>query len=452
MDINPTLRPSMQSIRRRSFLQFSLALPFAYANSATTSLANELPKSFGTAKRCILLWLDGGPSHLEMWDPKKDVPIEVRGPFNSIPTTIPGIHFSENLERCAALADQLTIIRSMTSPLGEHGLANQYALTGYLPSPNLIYPSLGSITAHQSHASTPIENPSLYSNLPTNHSNRLPPYVGIPEPRTGLGAGFLGPHSEPFWVNGDPAQPTFQIRDLDTPNGFDPNRIARRRNMLEQLEKSNHTNNSNLQAAFELVEDAQAKQAFDLHQESPKTREMYGPRSFGQSCLLARRLIEHNVRFVSVVQPGWDTHENLSVSLRDGYSGAKVGVGLIPTFDQTTSALINDLQERGLLDETLVIAMGEFGRTPKLNTRGGRDHWPRVYSVMLCGGGLPKGLVLGKSDNIGEQPDANPVTPADLIHTLLIRLGVDPASILVTPDDRPIPINQHGKPIDTLLT
>lgn len=451
MNNNPTLQPSLQSFQRRSLLQFSLALPFAYANSATTSQAKEVPKSFGTAKRCILLWLDGGPSHLEMWDPKKEVPVEVRGPFNSIPTTIPGIHFSENLQRCAAIANRMTIIRSMTSPLGEHGLANQYALTGYLPSPNLIYPSLGSITAHQSHSSTLTEKPSPNSNQSTNQSNRLPPYIGIPEPRTGLGAGFLGPHSEPFWVNGDPAQPSFQIRDLSTPIGFAPNRIARRRNMLEQLDKSNHANNSNLQAAFELVEDVQAKQAFDLHLESPNTREKYGPRTFGQSCLLARRLIEHDVRFVSVIQPGWDTHENLSVSLRDGYSGAKVGVGLIPTFDQATSALIDDLQERGLLDETLVIAMGEFGRTPKLNTRGGRDHWPRVYSVMLCGGGLPKGLVFGKSDNIGEQPDDNPVTPADLIHTLLIRLGVDPASILSTPDARPIPINQHGKPIDALL-
>ncbi len=452
MNFSQLLRPNLQAFHRRHLLQFSLALPFASVTPKAFSSASEPPKAFGTAKRCILLWLDGGPSHLEMWDPKQDVPIEVRGPFASIPTSVPGTHFSEHLERCAKIADRMTIIRSMTSPLGEHGLANQYALTGYLPSPNLIYPSLGSIAAYQSQVSSQNRNQSQ-TNAPTVlPQSRLPSYIGIPEPRTGLGAGFLGSNSEPFWIGSDPAQPSFQIRDLSPPSDFARNRITRRRKMLEELRKFDHSDNTSLNAAFELVEDIQAKQAFELQLETQKTRERYGPRTFGQSCLLARRLIEHDVRFVSVIQPGWDTHENLSVSLRDGYSGAKVGVGLIPTFDQATSALIEDLQERGLLEETLVIAMGEFGRTPKLNTRGGRDHWPRVYSVMLCGGGLPQGLVFGQSDRIGEQPSSNPVTPADLIHTLLIRLGIDPASVLSTPDARPIPINQHGKPIDALLT
>jgi len=203
--------------------------------------------------------------------------------------------------------------------------------------------------------------------------------------------------------------------------------------------------------ALSLVVSGKAREAFDLSQESEVLKDAYGRNTFGQSCLLARRLVEQQVPFVTVVQPGWDTHENMIVPLREGYSGAKIGVGLIPTFDQAVSALIEDLSDQGLLDQTLVIAMGEFGRTPKVNTRGGRDHWPRVYSVMLCGGGLPQGIVLGSSDRIGESPRDNPITPSDLIRTLLIRLGIEPDRMLVTPDGRPIPINQHGKPIDALL-
>ncbi|MCE2752705.1 MAG: DUF1501 domain-containing protein [Pirellula sp.] len=372
--------------------------------------------SFGTAKSCILLWLDGGPSHLETFDPKIDVPREVQGPLGTTPTRIPGVHFSGELERCAKLADEMTIIRSMTSPLGEHGLANQYALSGYLPSPNVQYPSFGSIASHQ---------------------------------RALDWKGFLGVGDEPFWVHSDPGSPSFQVRDLEIHPSLDPTRLERRREMLDRLQDSRK--GSGFRGAFEWILSPQAKRAFDLKQESDATRERYGLRSFGQSCLLARRLVEQRVPFVTVVQPGWDTHENMVVPLRDGFAGAKVGVGLIPTFDQAASALIEDLRQGGLLDETMVIAMGEFGRTPKVNTRGGRDHWPRVYSVMLCGGGLPRGVVYGSSDRIGESPIDHPTSPSDLVHTLLIRLGVRPDQTLMTPEGRPIRVNQHGRPIDALL-
>jgi hypothetical protein len=369
-----------------------------------------------------------------MFDPKIDVPREVQGPLGTVATNVPGVHFSQELQRCAKLADRMTIIRSMTSPLGEHGLANQYALTGYLPSPNLQYPSLGSLATHERRE---------------QWKDSLPRHIGIPEPRAGLGAGFLGSDDEPFWVKGDPGNPKFQVRDLDIHPTLDPNRLQRRREMLDQLQ-SRETQGA-YRGAFDLITSPQARQAFDLKEESDQTKQRYGLRSFGQSCLLARRLVERHVPFVTVVQPGWDTHENMIVPLRDGFAGATVGVGLIPTFDQAVSALIEDLSQSGLLDDTLVIAMGEFGRTPKVNTRAGRDHWPRVYSVMLCGGGLPQGLVYGSSDRIGESPRDNPTTPSDLIRTLLIRLGVDPDQTLTTPDGRPIPINQHGKPIDALL-
>jgi hypothetical protein len=328
----------------------------------------------------------------------------------------------------------MTIIRSMTSPLGEHGLANQYALSGYLPSPNVQYPSFASLASHQ---------------RALDWKNPLPRSIGIPEPRIGHGAGFLGAGDEPFWVHSDPGSPSFQVRDLEIHPSLDPTRLERRREMLGRLQDSHK--GPGFQGAFEWILSPQAKRAFDLKQESDATKERYGLRSFGQSCLLARRLVEQRVPFVTVVQPGWDTHENMVVPLRDGFAGAKVGVGLIPTFDQAASALIEDLRQRGLLDETLVIAMGEFGRTPKVNTRGGRDHWPRVYSVMLCGGGLPRGLVYGSSDRIGESPMDHPTTPSDLVHTLLVRLGVRPDQTLLTPEGRPIRVNQHGRPIDALL-
>ncbi|MEI6524515.1 MAG: DUF1501 domain-containing protein [Planctomycetota bacterium] len=431
---NPSIRST-----RRSFLRIGSVAPWCLTAALNPEQIVQAYRAsnkvaFGSAKSCILLWLDGGPSHLETFDPKIDVPREVQGPLGTVATSIPGVHFSQELQRCAKLADRMTIIRSMTSPLGEHGLANQYALTGYLPSPNLQYPSLGSLATHERRE---------------RWKDSLPVHIGIPEPRAGLGAGFLGSDDEPFWVNGDPGNPKFQVRDLDIHPTLDPNRLQRRREMLDQLQ-SKETQGT-YRGAFDLITSPQARQAFDLKEESDQTKQRYGLRSFGQSCLLARRLVERHVPFVTVVQPGWDTHENMIVPLRDGFAGATVGVGLIPTFDQAVSALIEDLSQSGLLDDTLVIAMGEFGRTPKVNTRAGRDHWPRVYSVMLCGGGLPQGLVYGSSDRIGESPRDNPTTPSDLIRTLLIRLGVDPDQTLTTPDGRPIPINQHGKPIDALL-
>ncbi|MFN6302973.1 MAG: DUF1501 domain-containing protein [Planctomycetota bacterium] len=424
---------------RRSFLRIASVAPWCATGAnglARNPQASPLLKTaaFGTAKSCVLLWLDGGPSHLETFDPKIDVPREVQGPLGTVATSLPGVHFSQELRRCAKLADRMTIVRSMTSPLGEHGLANQYALTGYLPSPNLQYPSLGSLAAYDRRDSW---------------KDPLPRYVGIPEPQAALGSGFLGSSEEPFWIHSDPGSPSFKVRDLEFYPTLDPSRLERRRQMLEELQGVG--SKGAYDSAFDLITSEQAKEVFDLNRETQESKERYGLRSFGQSCLLARRLIERKVPFVTVVQPGWDTHENMVVPLRDGYSGAKVGVGLIPTFDQAVSALIEDLSQRGLLDETLVIAMGEFGRTPKVNTRGGRDHWPRVYSVMLCGGGLPQGFVYGSSDRIGESPRDNPTSPADLIRTVLIRLGVDPDIVLRTPDGRPIPINQHGKPIDALL-
>ncbi|TVP96294.1 MAG: DUF1501 domain-containing protein [Planctomycetaceae bacterium] len=393
----------------------------------------------GRAKSCILLWLDGGPSHLETFDLKPMAPAEVRGPFRPIATSVSGMQLCELLPETAKLAGKLAIIRSMTSPLGEHGLANHYLLTGYHPSPVLRYPSYGSVLSHT--------RPGR---------SILPPYVAIPE-SLGAGAGFLGSECEPFVAGGDPAKPDFRVRDLDFFPEVDAARLGRRREYLEAfdqvqagLETAAPDADSEFDRAYRLVTSGQAKRAFDLSLEPEAVRARYGPRTFGQSCLLARRLVEAGVPFVSVSHTGWDTHEGLELSLKSGYSGAKIGVGLIPTFDLGFSALLSDLSERGLLDETLVIAMGEFGRTPKINTRGGRDHWPRVFSVVLAGGGVPGGQVIGASDRMGESPLDNPVTPNDLAHTLYTLLGVDPDRELQTADGRPVPVNQGGRLIREL--
>ncbi len=436
----PTSTPRCDGVTRRDALRvgsltaLGLTLPGLFrlrAGDATT------PR----AKSCILLWLDGGPSHLETFDLKPDAPSEVRGPFEPIPTAVPGIHVCELLPNVARIADKIAVVRSMTSPLGEHGLANHYLMTGYKPSPVLDYPSYGAVVSH------------TRGGRPT-----LPAYVAVPDDRPTAGAGFLGAANRPFAVGGDPAKPDFRVRDLDFYPGLTAGRVERRRTFVAQLDQLQRATESDppaadaeFEQAYRLVASPEAKRAFDLSDEKPAVRARYGPRTLGQSCLLARRLVERGVGFVTVTNTGWDTHGDLVLRLKDGYAGAKVGVGLIPTFDLAFAALVGDLAERGLLDETLVVAMGEFGRTPKVNAQGGRDHWPRAFSVALAGGGIAGGQVVGASDRVGESPSDRPVTPADLARTIYTLLGVDPDRELHTADGRPVPVNQGGTIVRELL-
>jgi hypothetical protein len=241
----------------------------------------------------------------------------------------------------------------------------------------------------------------------------------------------------------------------------DESRLQRRREFVRAFDQARKVQSEGPNAlagselAFEqacrILLSQEATQAFDLTMEPEAVRARYGPRMFGQSCLLARRLVERGVPFVTVTNTGWDTHDSLVLPLKEGFAGAKVGVGLIPVFDAAFSALLSDLSERGLLAETLVIAMGEFGRTPKLNPRGGRDHWPRVFSVVLAGAGIPGGQVIGASDRIGESPDDNPITPNDLAASIYSLLGIDPAHELMTADGRPVRVNDGGRLIRQLL-
>lgn len=433
--------PRRNIVKAGVLTALGLSLPDLMRHSRmAAAFSNSQPVR--TAKSCILLWLDGGPSHLETFDLKPDAPAEVRGPFQPIGTSVPGISICELLPETAKLTLHLTLIRSMTSPLGEHGIANHYLLTGYKPTPALQYPGFGSVVSHV-----------------RSNQTALPSYVAIPEARA-AGSGFLGEAFAPFETKGDPSRADFRVRDLELYPDIDEARLLRRRDFLRQFERqqkaieqsaSVQPASTDLDQAFRMITSNEAKQAFDVSQEPEETRAKYGPRMFGQSCLLARRLVERGVPFVTVTNTGWDTHEGLVTQLKLGYSGAKVGVGLVPTFDLGFSALIADLEDRGLLDETLVVAMGEFGRTPKLNTRGGRDHWPRVFSVVLAGGGVRGGQVIGSSDRVGESPNDNPVTPADLAYSIYSLLGIDPQRELRTSDGRPIPINQGGQMIRGLV-
>lgn len=400
-----------------------------------------------TAKSCVLIWLDGGPSHLETFDVKPDAPKEVRGPLESIATSVAGIRISECLPRTATILDKVAIIRSMTSPLGEHNFGTHYLMTGYKPTPVLEYPTFGAVVAHT-----------------RNASNVLPPHIAVPEFRVGggrmTGGGYLPAATRPFSVGGDPAKSDFQVRNLDFYRGLNVTRLDRRRQFVNALNDfgdgqeraTSASTDSDLDRAYQLVTSADAKAAFNLSDEPRKVRQRYGSKSIGQSCLLARRLVERGVPFVTVNNRGWDTHDNLYTRLKEGYTGAKVGVGLIPSLDLALAALIEDLEERSMLDETLIVVMGEFGRTPKLNVSGGRDHWPRVFSTLLAGGGVSGGQVIGSSDSVGESPKDRPVTPSDLAATIYSLLGINPKTELHTSDGRPVRVTPHEATVISELT
>ncbi len=410
----------------------------ATAGDATASDTAAKGSRTSRAKSCVLIWLDGGPSHLESFDLKPDAPAEVRGPLQPIATKLPGVHVSECLPQTAKILDRLAIIRSMTSPLGEHNFGTHYMMTGYKPTPVLEYPAYGAVLSQ------------LRGDADDSSTSVLPPNIGVPEFRVGggkfSGGGYLPAQTRPFSVGGDPAKPDFKVRDLNIGQGLDLTRLDRRRNFTRQFDRLSRTLDQtphadpDLERAFRLIASPQAQQAFRLEDEPRQVRQRYGGRTIGQCCLLARRLLERGVSFVTVNHRGWDTHNNLYTRLKEGYTGAKTPVGLLPSLDLALAALVGDLEQRSMLDETLIVVMGEFGRTPKLNTQGGRDHWPRVFSVALAGGGVQGGQVIGSSDAIGESPRDRPVTPSDLAATIYTLLGIDPKQELHTSDGRPVRI------------
>lgn len=386
-----------------------------------------------TADHCILIWLNGGLSHLDSFDPKPDAPREIRGDFETIATSLDGIRVAEPMPRLAERLDRTALVRSVTSPEGNHDRATHYMLTGWRPSPSLVYPSFGAVTARES-----------------DRAEALPNYIAIPaEIEYGGGAGYLSAAFEPFEVFSDPADPAFAVRDL-VPT-VDGERFARRRRLLDELGRlgpafeRDAARDANVAQAFRLLESPEARAVFDLGREPERVRGRYGRYSIGQSCLLARRLVEAGVRFVTIDDPGWDMHADLYRLL------AGMHPGKLPEMDMAVGALLDDLEDRGLLERTLVVVSTDFGRTPKFNSIGGRDHWPRATSILLAGGGIRRGVVHGSTDRFGELPDEDPVTPADVAATIYRCLGIDVETEYRTSRGRPVRILKDGRAIDGIL-
>ncbi len=385
---------------------------------------------------CILLWMGGGPSQLDTFDPKPDAPQEIRGSFGTVPTNLKGIRISEHLPKLAKQLDKYSILRSVTSPDGTHETATHYLLTGYPFNPAVEMPAYGSVIGREKGFQNGMPPYALMGGLPFGHGH----------------AGYMGSVYNPFNINGDPSSKDFSVQDVTPPNGVDVLRMDRRRLMREALDnwqKDKETASSSTKSmdefyarAFDLVTSPVAKKAFNLNEESDKMRDSYGRTHFGQSCLLARRLVEAGVRCITINYGGWDTHTDNFNSLKNG---------LLPPLDSGYSALLSDLHDRGMLDSTLVVWMGEFGRTPRVNGAAGRDHWPGAISVCMGGGGVKTGQVIGSTNERSEFPKERPIRVEDVSATIYKAMGINFEKEYMSPQQRPFKINYDGTPISELI-
>lgn len=427
-------------VRAGSLGVFGLGLSSILGSSASTAQPRK-------AKACILLFMWGGPSQLDTWDPKPDAPDEVRGEFGTIATVTPGLRISEHFPKLSTRTDKLAVIRSMVHTDVAHLSSVHHLMTGRLaPRPN-------------SDADAPSRNDTPHVGSMLDHLHPLPSgvpgFVSLPwtvsHPAApggvapGQHAGWLGAGFDPFLVSGDPNSPTFKLAGL----GQQSDRTDGRAQLLSQLDRrvSDIGYSSAQQKAMHLLSAPDVQKAFDLNSEPPKTRDRYGRTTHGQCCLMARRLVEAGVRLVCVNWPNdgqnfWDTHGNNFHQLKNR---------LMPSTDAGFSALLDDLSERGMLDETLVLWVGEFGRTPKINrANAGREHWAKCYSAVLAGGGVKGGQIYGASDRIGGEPAEKPVSPADLTATVYHALGVDPDSTVNDRLGRPLSLTE-GTPVKALF-
>ena len=388
----------------------------------------------GPCKSVINIFLPGGMAHQDTFDPKPYSPLEYRGELKSIETKIPGERFGELLPHTAGIADKLTVVRSMSHGEAAHERGTHNMFTGYRPSPALVFPSMGSIVSHE-----------------FGPRKSLPPYVCIPtQPNTFAGSGYLSSAFAPFSLGSDPSRKNFKVRDLDLSSGVDHERFNRRRSILEAVnDRFRNTEKSDglsamdtfYERAYSMISSKEAREAFNIEAEPPKLRDAYGRNSAGQRLLMARRLVEAGVRFVSLTYGGWDMHSRIRNSMRSQ----------MPPFDQAYARLIRDLEERGLLDSTLVMVTTEFGRTPKINGDAGRDHWPKVFSIALAGGGFKRGFVYGKSDATATEPEEDALGVEDWATTVYHQLGIVADKELMAPGDRPVEIVDGGQVREALL-
>ena len=422
---------------RRDFLRVGALTPLGLSLASLLSFEKAIAGAAAQsrAKSVILVYLGGGISHHDTFDPKPDAVEEIRGKYKTIPTNVTGLHVTELLPNMAKVMDKVALIRSGTHENDHHETATNWVLSGRFGSPFGDYPAMGAVVAHE-----------------TGFSGIVPPYVAVPKNPSftwELGkSAWLGGRYESFKC-GDPNDANFKVRDLSKPAEITPQVLERRRSLLAAVDqlaarvKSNDqiaTYDEFAQKATDMVLSPQAQAAFDIGAEDAKLRDEYGRHEFGQSCLMARRLVESGVRFVTVNNGGWDHHKKIFEGLDKK----------VPAFDQGFSALIRDLDQRGLLKDTLVVAMGEFGRTPKLNKDAGRDHWGRAGSLIFAGAGVQGGRVIGATDKNGAFVTDRPVRPADVCWTIYESLGIDPAKELRTPEGRPVSILAEGGAIKEL--
>lgn len=417
-------RPSRRQLLRLGFAGgIGLSLSDIFRLNASGAVA-ESPK----ADSIIYLFLQGGIAQQESWDPKPNAPVENRGMFGSIPTAVPGIRFNELMPHTAQIADRLTVIRSMTHGENDHDRGVHIMFTGYDPSPVVSYPSFGSVVAHQ-----------------LGERNEMPPFINLPQQiDDASGPGFLPSRFNGFSLGSDPAKADFRVRDLQIPQGVSERRFRSRKEMLSAVSETFvkqyagdqlETRDAFYQQAYDLIHSERAKRAFDLKREKDSTRDAYGRSEVGARLLLARRLVEAGVRFITVQYGEWDHHAKLEPGIKKH----------VPPFDQAFAALVSDLEQRGMLDRTLVVASTEFGRTPSINTLAGRDHWGKVFSIAMAGGGMQRGLIYGASDAIAAEPVEDPLTIPDWTSTMYHLLGINSHDTLMAPGNRPIEIARGGK-------
>ena len=431
------LHKTCDGVKRRDFLKVGVLGSTGLGLASYLRMVEAGEVASAKAESAIFVNLPGGPSHMDTFDLKPNAPSEYRGLYNPIETNIPGIEISEHLPKLAQCADKFTILRGVSHTLGAHALGQEYVNTGTRPLPSLEYPGYGAIVSKE---------------LP-GHPN-LPPFVAIPNTRQK--AGFLGVKYAPLNTGSTPRPGApFSVRGMSLGNGLTIAEVEKRQNLLKDLDKTFRgfeKNNQLLdgldrfsQQAHAMITSKQAREAFDVSKEPPVAAKKYGTTPFGQSCLLATRLVEAGVRFVTVTHGGWDTHRDNFGRLKDR---------LLPPFDEGLSALLTDLELRGLLETTAVFVTGEFGRTPKINKRsdpGGRDHYPRCMFMLMAGGGVKGGQVIGESDDKATLPASKGFSPDDVAASFYHNLGINHTKEYYTTIGRPIMIVRDGHVIPELF-
>lgn len=436
---------------RRNCLQLGLAGLAGGSFMDLLSMQRASAAAAGSAgprkTNCILIWMDGGPTHLETFDLKPEAPVEIRGEFRPIETNVSGMRICEHMPKLAKIADKYSIIRSVQHNQGNHGAGNHYMMTGAPPRIPVgcgafvsFHPSLGSVAAYERQA-----------------PHGLPSYFSLPSMSRSGGPNFLGAKYAPFVVANDPNNKNFRVRDVELPRELAETRFESRRDLRHLIDRLPRYGDpqvadpvvgydENVEQGYNLVTTPEAQKAFDIHSESDAVRDAYGRNGFGQRALMARRLVEAGVPFVTIVDGGWDHHANLFDALRTR----------LPTWDQTVATLIDDLDQRGLLETTMVIALGEFGRTPKISTlkgqsKAGRDHWANAMSILFAGGGSRGGQIIGATDRQGHAAIERVLSPENYVSTVYRKLGIDPDKVYYTPSGRPAHLVSDSTPIDELM-